>query len=492
MDSVAAADISTATTTTLHQNGNGGATHIHAVLFPFMSKGHTIPLLHLARLLLRRQISVTIFTTPANRPFISSALPDDSASILELPFPHEIPGIPAGVESTDKLPSMSLFPQFALSTEKYLRPQFDSALQNLNPRPTFMVSDGFLWWTQDTAEKFGIPRLTFYGMSNHAASVSRAVAIDRLLLGPESEDELITVTQLPWMKVCKNDFHEDSRSPEPKGVNAEFIWKSVMASSRSFGYVMNSFYELESVFVDYLNGLGSQKHHCVGPLCLADDENDAVGNNKDENPWMSWLDKKLEEGKSVLYVAFGSQAEISREQLEEIARGLEDSEANYLWVIRKDAEVVRGVGNNKDHRRRGMVIGDWVNQMEILGHKSVKGFMSHCGWNSVMESVCAGVPMVAWPMMAEQPLNARMVAEEIKVGIRVEGSGRNGRLVKKGAVEEAVRELMAGEKGKEVRKNVEAFAEKAIKSMEKGSGSSWRTLDGLVRELWSYKAIAEK
>ncbi|CAN0905159.1 UDP-glycosyltransferase 90A1 [Linum grandiflorum] len=484
MDSVeaaAAADISTATATAtaLYQTGNGGTHHIHAVLFPFMSKGHTIPILHLARLLLRRQISVTILTTPANRPFIASALPvlgaSTTASVLELSFDHDIPGIPAGVESTDKLPSMSLFPQFALSTERILRPQFDSALQNLQPRPTFMVADGFLWWTQDSAEKFGIPRLTFYGMSNHASSVSRAIAGDRLLLGLESEDELITVTQFPWIKVCKSDFEE------LKGANAEFVWKSIMASSRSFGYVMNSFYELESVFVDYLNGLGSQKHYCVGPLCLADDENDVVEN---ENPWKRWLDKKLEEGKSVLYVAFGSQAEISREQLEEIARGLQDSEANYLWVIRKDAELVRDGGKDEN---RGMVIGDWVNQREILGHKSVKGFMSHCGWNSVMESVCAGVPMLAWPMMAEQPLNARMVVDELKVGLRVEGSGRNGRFVKRGTVEATVRELMAGDKGMEVAKNVAAFAHKAINSMEKGSGSSCRTLDGLVRDLCNYK-----
>ncbi|CAN1320455.1 UDP-glycosyltransferase 90A1 [Linum perenne] len=466
-----------------HQNGNGA--HIHAVLFPFMSKGHTIPILHLARLLLRRQIFVTVFTTPANSDFISSSLPASSAtSILELSFLHDIPGIPTDVESTDKLPSMSLFPQFALSTET-IRPQFDSALENLTPRPTFMVSDGFLWWTQDSAEKFGIPRLTFYGMSNHSASVSRAVAVDRLLFGPESGDELITVTQFPWIKVCKNDFHEASVDTEPKTPDADFMWKSIISSSRSFGFVMNSFYELESVFVDHLNGLGSQKYYCVGPLCLAEEESVEDGNPP--AAWMRWLDEKLEEGKSVLYVAFGSQAEISKEQLEEIANGLEDSETNFLWVIRKDAEVVKGRGKELEGNR-AMVIGDWVNQREILGHKSVKGFMSHCGWNSVMESVCAGVPMLAWPMMAEQPLNARMVTDEIKVGIRVEGSGRNGKFVRREAVEEAVMELMTGEKGKEAKKNVEALAEKAKKSMEKRSGSSWQSLDELVSDMCNYKS----
>ncbi|CAN1223105.1 UDP-glycosyltransferase 90A2 [Linum perenne] len=90
-----------------HQNGNGA--HIHAVLFPFISKGHTIPILHLARLLLRRQISVTVFTTPANRDFISSSLPASSTtSILELSFLHDIPeSLPASRAQTSSLPCPS-------------------------------------------------------------------------------------------------------------------------------------------------------------------------------------------------------------------------------------------------------------------------------------------------------------------------------------------------------------------------------------------------
>ncbi|CAL1358003.1 unnamed protein product [Linum trigynum] len=135
---------------------------------------------------------------------------------------------------------------------------------------------------------------------------------------------------------------------------------------------------------------------------------------------------------------------------------------------------------------RGMIVGEWVDQRGILGHVSVGGFLSHCGWNSVMEGVCAGVPMLAWPMMAEQPLNARMVAEEVKVGIRVEGSGRTG-FVRRGALENAVRELMAGEKGKEVRRNAKEYAKKARKAMEEGNGSSWKTLNLLIDELCNKK-----
>ena len=197
--------------------------------------------------------------------------------------------------------------------------------------------------------------------------------------------------------------------------------------------------------------------------------------------WIRWLDQKLEDKSSVLYVAFGSQAEISNEQLEEIAIGLEESMVSFLWVIRKDDW---GVPEGFEERviERGMVVREWVDQREILMHEGVGGFVSHCGWNSVLESVCAGVPILAWPMMAEQHLNARMVEEEIKVGLRVETcDGRVRGFVRREGVRKTVRELMEGERGKEARKKVKELAQLARKAVQEG-GSSWSTLESLLRE----------
>ncbi|KAL5582537.1 hypothetical protein UlMin_014979 [Ulmus minor] len=448
----------------------------HVVLFPFMSKGHTIPLLHLARLLLKRNIKLTIFTTPANRPFITTPLAATSATIIDLPFPSHAE-IPAGIESTDSLPSMSLFFSFATAT-KLMQPHFEKALDTLLPPVNFIVSDGFLWWTLDSAAKFGIPRLVFYGMSNYAMVISRAVMENRLLEKPLSDDELISVPSFPWVKITKNDFDTMFRDPNPSSVDFEFHMNVVKASQRSFAMVSYSFYELEPVFVQYWNRVCLPKSWCVGPLCLADEKSKAQ-----KLSWpVQWLDQKLEEGNSVLYIAFGSQAEISTEQLGEIAKGLEESEVKFLWVLRKkEAELPDGFEGRV--KERGIIVKDWVDQREILAHECVQGFLSHCGWNSVMEGVCAGVPILAWPMMAEQPLNARMVAEEIKVGLRVEtcdGSVRG--FVKWDGLKKMVKELMEGDLGKEVRKKVKEVAEMAKKAMEEGTGSSWRTLDELIHE----------
>ncbi|GMN42485.1 hypothetical protein TIFTF001_011687 [Ficus carica] len=443
----------------------------HVVLFPFMSKGHIIPLLHLARLLLRRRhISVTFFTTAANRPFIADSLSDTSAAVVSLPFPYNLPGIPAGVESTDRLPSMSLFTPFAEATE-LLKSHFEQALQNLLPRVSLLVSDGFLWWTLDSAAKFGIPRLVSYGMPTYAMVLTRLAIRHGLLHGNYGEDFITAVPPLPGIKIRRKDFDTAS------SVSHEFMAKATEATSRSFGIVVNSSYEMERDFVDFFNREYQCKAWCVGPLCLAE-KKQLQRTNK--HPWIhQWLDQQKG---SVLYVAFGSQAEISPQQMKEIAKGLEESEVNFVWVMRKRDQTVDEYlpeGYEERVRNRGIVVREWVDQKEILKHESVKGFMSHCGWNSVMESVCAEVPILAWPMMAEQPMNARMVEEEMKVGLRVERNCDG--FVEREEVKKKVKELMEGDTGKEVRKKVKEVADMARKAMEEG-GSSWLALDSLINE----------
>ncbi|XP_028078922.1 uncharacterized protein LOC114280746, partial [Camellia sinensis] len=104
-----------------------------------------------------KQTTVTMFTTMANRPFFSASLADTGASIVDLPFPENINGLPAEVESTDELPSMSLFVPFANAT-KHIQPDLEKALEALS-NVTCLISDGFLSWTLESATKFGIPRL---------------------------------------------------------------------------------------------------------------------------------------------------------------------------------------------------------------------------------------------------------------------------------------------------------------------------------------------
>nr|WIW42741.1 UDP-glycosyltransferase [Nicotiana tabacum] len=373
---------------------------------------------------------------------------------------------------------MSLFATFA-STTKSMKSHFEQALESLLP-VTFMITDGFLGWTLDSANKFGIPRLACYGISTFSMSMSRSSS--GLLRTELSDDEPFAVPDFPWIKLTRNDFDSPFREREPKGLFFEFAVEQSIANSKSYGLLINSFYELESIYVEYFNSKYSPRAVCVGPFCAAIEPQKAQSESLEKPSYIKWLDGMLEQRKSVLYMAFGTQAQVSFEQYKEITIGLEKAEVNFLWVVRRNLAEVND-GFEKRVKNRGLVVTEWVDQREILSHGSVQGFLSHCGWNSVIESICAKVPILAWPMIAEQHLNARMVVEEIKIGLRVEtcdGSVRG--FVKWEGLEKPAKELMEGEKGKEARKKVQEIGEAAINAVKEG-GSSWQALNELILEL---------
>ncbi|XVE67951.1 hypothetical protein DITRI_Ditri09bG0029100 [Diplodiscus trichospermus] len=293
-------------------------------------------------------MAVIVFTTPGNRPFIAKSLADTSASILDIPYPENIPGIPTGVNSIDALPSI----------HEAMQPEFERKLQSVLP-VSFMVSNWFLWWTLESATKFGFPRLMFSSMSQYASCVSKAVSVDRLLSGPESDDELITVTQFPRIKVTSNDFDPKLSKPaDPNNTKMKLSRDRVISASKSYGYIVNSFYEMEKFCIDRWNSEERPKVWCVGPLCLAEPPKFEHEPQKERPSWIKWLDEKLDQGCSVLYVAFGSQAEISSEQLKQIAIGLEQSKVNFLWVIRKkESELCDGYEERVKERHCGERVG---------------------------------------------------------------------------------------------------------------------------------------
>ncbi|KAH0762634.1 hypothetical protein KY290_018707 [Solanum tuberosum] len=414
----------------------------HFVIFPFMAHGHTIPLLHLATLLRNRFISVTIFTTPVNAPSICDYLP---ISVIELPFPKDVQGIPPGVENTAKLPSMSY----------------------------------------TSAEKIGIPRYFFYGMSVFAMTICQLIGIERPHAETISADESFTFSSFPWLKFTRNDFQPPFGDIEPKGPAVDFMIEQGISITKSRGMITNSFYELEPRFADYFDQHLRPKSWCVVPLCLTKWPIKAALSQTDKT-WRQWLNNKLTEKQPVLYVAFGTQADISAEQIQEIAKGLELSNTFFLWVTRQN--VLEHLAGLEDRvKNRALIVKEWVDQNEVLNHKSIEGFLSHCGWYSILESICAKVPILALPFMAEQHVNARMVTEEIGVGLRI--MPRNGSVrgfVEAEEVQKMVRELMEGEKGEMVRKKVKELGENAEEAMNEG-GSSWSTLGLLIDDACARK-----
>ncbi|KAM3398911.1 zeatin O-xylosyltransferase [Capsicum galapagoense] len=245
----------------------------------------------------------------------------------------------------------------------------------------------------------------------------------------------------------------------------------------------------------YLNALArynkllrrGSKQWAIGPLhpiatMIKDDDPSNIINRHE---CLKWLDKQ--EPNSVIFVSFGTTTSLSKEQIKELAIGLEKSQHKFIWIAR-DALLQEGEqvqipkGYEERVEGRGFVVRDWAPQLEILGHSSTGGFLSHCGWNSVLESVTMGVPLATWPMVFDQPRIAVLVTKVLKIGIAVKDWEQRDELITSTSIETALRKLMDSPEGNEVRKSMVELGEKVRQSVAV-DGDSKRDMDSFIAHI---------
>jgi hypothetical protein len=396
---------------------------------------------------------------------------------------------------------MSLFPSFLRATAR-LREPFAKFLTSLPSSPLALVSDFFLGFTHRVATDAGVRRVVFHGMSCFSMAICKALitrppaaasGVD--LSAPfhvhgMPEHVAITADEIPDAVVKLADLEDP--------VTRFFIDEMGYSDVLSWGVLVNSVAALDEDYVAPLESFYLQpgaRAWLAGPLFLAaGDMSGLEEEEEDPEGCLAWLDERAaRQPGSVVYVSFGTQTHISDGQLDEIAAGLVQSGHPFLWVVRSDTwSPPLDVGPH------GKIVLGWVPQRSILGHKAVGGFVSHCGWNSVMESLAAGKPILAWPMIAEQHLNARHVADIVGAGIKVHTKPRGTAatvdvVIGRAEVEEKVRKLMDAdsEAGKKIRARA-TWAQQAAKSAVSEGGASRVALQKLVDELRrTYRGIIE-
>ncbi|KAL3630654.1 hypothetical protein CASFOL_023638 [Castilleja foliolosa] len=258
---------------------------------------------------------------------------------------------------------------------------------------------------------------------------------------------------------------------------------------KSDGLIVNSFDELEFRAKEALvNGScvpegQTPPVYFVGPL--VGDSNAGV-----EHECLKWLDSQP--SKSVIFLCFGRRGLFSAQQLREMAVGLENSGHRFLWSVRNppggsaandepDLDALLPEGFLERTKDRGFVIKSWAPQKEVLSHDSVAGFVTHCGRSSILEAVSYGVPMIGWPMYAEQRMNRVFMVEEMKVALPLEEEAASG-FVRAAELEKRVRELMDSKMGRAVRNRVEEM-KKAAESAVREHGSSLVDLDKFIESM---------
>ena len=273
------------------------------------------------------------------------------------------------------------------------------------------------------------------------------------------------------------------RTTDPNDIMLNLMLQTMKTCREASSMILNTYDELELDVLEALSSINSLLYP-IGPLHLLanqieDEKLREIGSNLwvEESECIEWLNSK--EPNSVVYVNFGSITVMTPEQLIELAWGLADTGKPFLWIIRPD--IVMGdlailpsefVVETKDRS----MIASWCCQEQVLNHPSIGGFLMHSGWNSTLESICAGVPRISWPFFAEQQTNCRYCCTEWGIGMEIDSN------VKRNEVEEIVRELMDGEKGKKMKENVMNLKIKAEEACVRG-GSAYKNLDKLIDEV---------
>ncbi|CAK9171972.1 unnamed protein product [Ilex paraguariensis] len=278
-------------------------------------------------------------------------------------------------------------------------------------------------------------------------------------------------------KEVKNKALDWKQKAEEAGTGSAEIEKAKKASA----IILNSFDELEHDVIDALSSI-LPPIYSVGPLPILqnhiqDNDLKLLGLNlwKEESECLQWLDSK--EHKSVVYVNFGSVTVMTPNQMIEFAWGLANSNQNFLWIIRSDLVIgdlaVLPPEFVEEIKDRGLLAG-WCPQEKVLGHPAIGGFLTHCGWNSTLESISAGVPMICWPFFADQQTNCWFCCTQWGIGMEIENDATRNK------IESLVRELMNGERGKEVKNKALDWKQKAE---EAGTGSAYVILEKMINQV---------
>ncbi|KAI7726842.1 hypothetical protein M8C21_006442, partial [Ambrosia artemisiifolia] len=460
----------------------------HAVCIPFPAQGHITPMLILAKILHSKGFHITFVNTEFNHQRLVKSQGSDALN-SHTSFRFET--IPDGLPPPENLDATQDIPSLCKSTSETCIEPFKNLLSKLNntttPLVSCIVSDNAMSFTLDAAQELGIPNVLFCTSSAcgflgyaHYNTLKQKGFIPLKDSDDLTNGYLDTIVDcIPSMKGMRlKDMPSFVRSIDPDDLMVNFCIRETARAKKASAIILNTFEDLEHEVLNELSSIYPFVFS-IGPLhTIAKNmvENDLkfLGSSlwKEDKQCLEWLDSK--EANSVVYVNFGSITVMTPQQLGEFCWGLANSNQTFLWVIRPD--LVSG-----DFRMlspefieatcdRGLLT-TWCPQQKVLNHPSVGGVLTHSGWNSTLESISSGVPIICWPFFAEQHTNCWYCCNQWGIGMEIDSN------VQRTQVEKLVRTVMVEEKGKELRKMAMVWKKKVE------SSSSLLNIDNLINQV---------
>ncbi|KAK1607067.1 hypothetical protein QYE76_030740 [Lolium multiflorum] len=407
----------------------------HVLVVPFPPMGHLLPLLDFAHLLsTRHRVPITVAVTPSSLPLLSAFLASTPLAALPLPLPD-----PSAPEHAGQLAPGTHHALLAAPLSTLRGPLVSWARSHPHP-PTAVLSDFFLGSAQLVADDLRVPRVAFYGVAAFTTAALDQLWNGTLPLDPNSPAVLSALPGSPSFPYG----HVPSvvRSYVPGDPDWELVREGFLLNSRAWGAVVNT--------------------------------GEADGGSRGALLWLAGCPAR-----SVLYVCFGSMYKPPPAQAAALGTALEASGVRFIWAVGADVAVLPE-GLEERARDKGRVVRGWAPQMEVLRHAAVGAFVTHCGWNSTLEGVAAGVTLVAWPMKADQFIDARLVVDVHGAAVRA-AEGEDD-VPDSGALARVFAGVVNAAELGGLRDKVRTLAAAAGEAVEEG-GSSWLDLERMAKEL---------
>ncbi|KAF3443528.1 hypothetical protein FNV43_RR13212 [Rhamnella rubrinervis] len=443
----------------------------HLVLVPCPFQGHLNPMLQLATILHSKGFSITIAHTIYNSPS-----PQNHPDFTFLPIPEGDISSSPDIDIIDLLLGINvnckLSFQQSLANHKQILKQ-----QDVEEGIACVISDELMYFAEAVADNLRLPSIIL-------RTSSTATFLARSALLQLKEQGLI-----PFHDSCSHEMvpklHLLRFKDLPLSIFADFERYAQLIvycyhNRTSLAVIWNTLDCLEQLCLMQVQQQCQVPIFPIGPIHKISPPT-STSLLEEDRSCIDWLDKQSHN--SVIYVSLGSVAFLSEKEVAEMAWGLANSEQPFLWVVRPGSihgsnwiELLPkgfrdGVGE------RGCIV-KWAPQKEVLGHEAVGGFWSHCGWNSTLESICEGVPMICRPCFGDQRVNSRYLCHEWRVGLELER-------LERGEIERAIRKLILDDEGKEMRVRAKDLKERVEVSTGKG-GSSHNYLNELVDLIKSF------
>ncbi|KAF7816163.1 UDP-glycosyltransferase 87A1-like [Senna tora] len=442
----------------------------HVLAVPYPARGHINALMNLCKLLIakNKEILVTYVVTEEWAGFIGSE--PRPANIRLATIPNVIAS-----ELTRSADHLGFMEDVMTKMEAPL----EQLLDRLEPPPTIIVYDTFLFWVVGVGNRRSIPVASFWTM---AASVFSVLHHHHLLEQkghyPVNLSEMgeYRVNYIPGVSPTRlADLPLNDGSKRTHRI-MELSKKGIECVSKAQYILLSSMYELEPEAIDVLKAKLSLPIYNVGPTIPHYNLGQHKTTINTNHSYLNWLDHQP--NNSVLYISQGSFFSVSSAQIEEIAFGLRESGVRFLWIARQEASRLKEIcGGDK-----GLVLG-WCDQWKVLNHPAIGGFWTHCGWNSTKEGVFGGVPFLTLPIIMDQGLDSKMIVEDWKVGWRVKEDVRIDSLVRKDEIVKLLNKFMdlENDQVRDMRKRVKEYQHSCQREI--AHGRSFQDINSFVREI---------